>query len=325
MRRRSFVAAGFGLVVPVGFGTPPASAERFPERPIRVVVPWPAGGIVDVITRTVTTSAAVDFGTAVEVDNDVGADGAIGTESVADSAPDGYTWLIGTLTTLTAPYVIKGISIDALERFSGVAMLASSSLVAVVPAKLPVSSLKEFVAWGKAQGTLRYLNPGKGSASYLNTEILKEREHLNLEAVDYNGQPIGIPDLVLGHLQFGLIAPALAHVLVEEARLKPLAVAFPRRVRQFPNVPTFSEAGFPEIDVVASFYVLVPKRTPAQVIGRISSAIEAALADSGVRSKIEASGAAVLAAMTPHEVEASLVADNQRWNRFFKGRHIVPE
>ncbi len=303
----------------------PLDAASFPSRPIVTIVPWPKRGIVDVITRAVTTDVSRKWGVPIDVVNKVGADGAVGTDAVATSAPDGYTWLIGTLTTLTAPYVVKDIYADPLRHFSGVAMLAASPLVAVVPTALPVDSLKEFVSWGKTQGKLHYLNPGKGSASYLNAELFAKREHLDLHAVDYNGQPIGIPDLVLGHLQFGLIAPQLAKVLVDERRLRPLAVAFPKRVPQFPAVPTFAEAGFPEIDVVASYYVLVPKGTPGGVTRRISRAVNGALADAAVRERIEATGSAVLGSKTPHEVDAYLASQNDRWAQFFKARQIVPE
>ena len=325
MRRRSFALASLGLIAPLKVGMSPAVAERFPTRSIAAIVPWPERGVVDVITRAVTTNVSRKWGVPIDVVNKIGKDGAIGTDAVATSAPDGYTWLIGTLTTLTAPYVVKGIYSSPLQHFSGAAMLAASSLVAVVPSALPVNSLKEFVAWAKGRGKLQYLNPGTGSASYLNTELLGQKERLDLEAVNYNGQPIGIPDLVLGHLQFGLIAPGLAKVLIGEGRLRPLAVAFPRRVPQFAGIPTVAEAGFPEMDVVASYYILVPKRTPVAVARQISAAVNEATSDPGVRAKIEATGGAVLATKTPDEVDAYLVSQDNRWTQFFKAHQIAPE
>ena len=326
MKRQSLLVATLGFIAPFAFAGSRATADKFPSRPIRAVVPWPAGGVVDVITRAVTAKASADWGSSIIVETKTGADGAIGTQYVARSAADGYTWLIGTLTTVTAPYVVKNIYSNPIDDFSGVAMLAASSLLAVVPATLPVKSVKEFVALARSRpGKLNYLNPGIGSASYLNCEILNAKEHINVVSVLYKGQPPGIPDLVSGRLQFALLAPQVAAPLVTAGKLKPLAAAFPKRIGQFPHVPTFAEAGFPEANVVASYYILVPKHTPRDVVMQISNEIDKAIADRSVRSRIEATGASVTAAMTPDQVDAFLKADTARWAQFFKEHKFSAE
>lgn len=272
---------------------------------------------MDVITRAVTEKLAAEWSTALIVENKTGAYGLIGTELVARSKPDGYTWLIGTLSTPMSSSLYRK-SWNAVDEFAGVAMLARSPLIAVVPANLPARTVKEFVALARSQpGKLNYLNPSLGSASHLNTEILKSKEHLALVSVPYNGQPPGMVDLISGQLQFALLAPQVAAPQIKAGKLKAIAVAFPRRLTDFPEIPTFAEAGYPEANVVASYSILMPKRTPREVIAKTSAAVQKALSDPDVRKRIEGAGAEVSGPSTPEQVDAFLKAETARWNAFF--------
>ena len=248
--------------------------------------------------------------------------GLIGTEQVIQSAPDGHTWLIGTLGTPMSASLYKRRWVAA-DELAGVAMIGSSAVIAVVPSALPVTTLKEFVAMARSQpGTLNYLNPSIGSASHLNTELIKLREQLNITGVMYNGQPPGVVDLLSGRLHFGLLAPQVAAPHIKTGKLRPLAIAFPNRLREYADVPTMTEAGYPDANVVAAYPVLVPRQTPKDVIARFSADIQQALTDPEVRRRIEAAGATVAGPMTPEQVDGFMRAETQRWDRFFRETRI---
>jgi len=320
MDRRSFVTlAGGGLLSALSL---PALAQSFPQRPVKVVVAWPAGGFVDVATRAMTVKLAAMWSQPVVVDNKPGAYGLIGTEQVIRGAPDGYTWLIGTLGTPMSASLYKRKWVTA-DELVGVAMIANSAVIAVVPSALPITTMKEFVALARSQpGKLNYLNPSIGSASHLNTELIKLREQLNITAVMYNGQPPGVIDLIGGQLHFGLLAPQVAAPFIKAGKLRPLAVVFPNRLREFPEVPTMTESGFPYANVVAAYTVLVPKQTPKDVIERLSVDIQKALADPDVRNRIENAGATIAGPMSPDQVDAFMRAETQRWDNFFRETRI---
>ena len=320
MDRRSFVvSAGGGLLSTLGL---PALAQTFPQRPVKVVVAWPAGGFIDVATRALTDKLATMWSQPVIVENKPGAYGLIGTEQVIQSTPDGYTWLIGTMGTPMSASLYKRKWVAA-DELAGVAMIGSSAVIAVVPSSLPVATLKEFVALARSQpGKLNYLNPGVGSASHLNTELIKLKEHVNVTSVTYNGQPPGVVDLIAGQLHFALLAPQVGGPHIKAGKLRPLAVAFPTRLRDFPDVPTIAEAGYPEANVVATYPVLVPKQTPRDVIAKFSADIQKALADPDVRRRIETAGAVVAGPTTPEQVDAFMRAETQRWDRFFRETKI---
>ena len=315
MKRRTLLSmAGAGLVS-VGL---PALAQFVPARPVKVVVAWPAGGFIDVATRAMTDRLAAMWAQTVLVENKPGAYGLIGTEQVIHSAPDGYTWLIATMGTPMSASLYKRKWIAA-DELAGVAMIGSSSLIAVVPASLPVNTMKEFVALARSQpGKLNYLNPSNGSATHLNTELLKLQEKVNLTSVAYNGQPPGIVDLITGQLHFGMLAPLVVAPHVKAGKLRPLAVASPSRLKDYPDVPTMAEAGYPDVTVVAAYSVLVPKRTPREVISRLNADIQQALADPETRRRIESAGAIVAGPSTPEQVDAFMRSETQRWDRFFR-------
>ena len=320
MDRRSVVlSACGGLLSTLGL---PALAQTFPQRPVKVVVAWPAGGFIDVTTRALTEKLAAMWSQPVMVENKPGAYGLIGTEQVIHSPPDGHTWLIGTMGTPMSVSLYKRKWVAA-DELAGVAMIGSSAVIAVVPSALPVTTLKEFVALARSQpGKLNYLNPSVGSASHLNTELIKLQEQLNITSVPYNGQPPGVVDLIAGQLQFALLAPQVAGPHIKAGKLRPLAVAFPTRLREFADLPTMAEAGYPDVNVVATYPVLVPKQTPRDVIAKFSADIQKALTDPDVRRRIETAGATVAGPMTPEQVDAFMRSETQRWDRFFRETRI---
>ena len=320
MHRRSFVlSAGVALLSTLGLTT---RAQTFPQRPVKVVVAWPAGGFIDVTTRAVTEKLATMWSQPVIVENKPGAYGLIGTEQVIHSPPDGHTWLIGTMGTPMSASLYKRKWVAA-DELAGVAMIGSSAVIAVVPSTLRVTTMKEFVTLSRSQpGKLNYLNPSVGSASHLNTELIKLKEKLDLTSVAYNGQPPGVVDLLAGQLHFALLAPQVAGPHIKAGKLRPLAVAFPTRLPEFADVPTMAEAGYPEANVVATYPVLVPKQTPKDAIAKFSADIQKALTDPDVRRRIETAGATVSVPLTPEQVDAFMRSETQRWDRFFRETKI---
>ena len=318
-RRSFFLSAGGGLLMTLGL---PALAQTFPTRPVKVVVAWPAGGIVDAITRAMADKLAAMWSQPVLVENKPGAYGLIGTEQVIKSTPDGYTWLIGTLGTPMSASLYKRKWIAA-DELAGVAMIGNLGLIAVVPSALPVTTLKEFVAMARSQpGKLNYLNPSIGSATHLNTELIKLREQLDIIGVLYNGQPPGMVDLIAGRLHFGLLAPQVVAPHIKTGKLRPLAVAFPNRMREFADLPTMAEAGYPEANAVVVYTVLVPRQTPKDVIARLSADIQQALTDPEVRRRIELAGITLAGPTAPEQVDGFMRAETQRWDRFFRETRI---
>ena len=318
-RRSFFVSAGGSLLSISGL---PVLAQTFPQRPVKVVVAWPAAGVVDALTRAMAEKLAAMWSQPILVENKPGAYGLIGTEQVIKSTPDGYTWLIGTLGTPMSASLYKRKWIAA-DELAGVAMIGSLGLIAVVPSALPVTTLKEFVAMARSQpGKLNYLNPSIGSASHLNIELIKLREQLDITGVLYSGQPPGMVDLLSGQLHFGLLAPQVVGPHIRTGKLRPLAVAFANRLREFPDVPTMAAAGYPEADAVVVYTVLVPRQTPKGVIARLSADIQQALTDPDVRRRIEVAGITLAGPTAPEQVDGFIQAETQRWDRFFRETRI---
>ena len=322
MKRRTLLFMASAGLLPTGL---PVLAQSVPARPVKVVVAWPAGGFLDVATRAMTGRLAAMWSQTVLVENKPGAYGLIGTEQVIKSPPDGYTWLIGTMSTPMSASLYKRKWVAA-DELAGVAMIGSSGLIAVVPTSLPVYNMKEFVALARSQpGKLNYLNPSIGSATHLNSELLKLREQVNLTSVAYNGQPPGIVDLVAGQLHFGMLAPQVVGPHIKVGKLRPLAVVFPSRLIDYPEVPTMEQAGFPDVNIVATYSVLVPKKTPSEVISRFNVDIQKALGDADVRRRIESAGAIVAGPSTPEQVDAYMRAETRRWDKFFSEVRISIE
>jgi len=315
MKRRSILGIAAACLGPVGHVT---MAQTLPSRPLKVLVAWPAGGLIDVVTRAMTDKLGTMWPQSVMVENKPGAYGLIGTEQVMQSAPDGHTWLIATMGTPMSASLYKRKWIAA-DEFAGVAILGSSALLAVVQASLPANTLGEFIALARSQpGKFNYLNPSLGSATHLNTELIKLSQRISMTSVMYNGQPPGVIDLVSGQLHFAMIAPQVAGPHIKSGKLRALAVAFPSRLKDYPDVPTMAEAGYADASVVAAYSVLVPKRTPRDVIARFNADINTALADAEVKRRIEAAGAIAAGPSTPEQVDAFMRSETQRWDRFFR-------
>ncbi|MFM9884670.1 MAG: tripartite tricarboxylate transporter substrate binding protein [Burkholderiales bacterium] len=291
----------------------------YPSKPIRMIVPYPPAGPTDVVGRPMIEKLSANLGVAVVADWRPGGNTIIGTEAVAKSAPDGYTWLFTTFAHTTMPALSKSLPYSPLEDFVGAAMVATFPGVAVIPATLPATTIAEFVAHAKsAPGKLSYANAGIGSSTHLNTELFKMRAGIDMHAITYKGQAPAIPDLITGRIAFAFTSPALAVPHVKAGKLRALAVAAAKRSTLLPDVPTMAEAGYPDAQVTAWFAILVPAKTPRDIVQRIHREVARALAEPDVVQRAEAGGVTIEAPMAPEAIDAMMKSEVARGAKFMK-------
>jgi tripartite-type tricarboxylate transporter receptor subunit TctC len=296
----------------------------YPSRPVKVIVPYPAGGIVDVVARVVTDKLGTLWNQAVIVEARPGANSNIGTDAVAKAPADGYTWLI-TGPALTAnPYLGTNATWDPKRDFTGLGVAAWSASAIVVPANSPANTLKEFVALAKAK-PLNYGNPGTGSSIHLSTELFKQVAGIQLQAVGYKGQPQIITDLLGGQLDVAFAATGLISQHVQGGKLKALGVIGRERLKQLPTVPTLIEAGYAEAGVMAWYAFFTRAGAPKEVLDKINTDIGRVLAMADVREKMEKLGAEAAQPMSLAEMTRLVAGDTDRWAGVIKAGNIKAE
>lgn len=322
-------AAGLFLVVAASivFGAAwPAHAQPYPNRPIKLVVPFGPGGPTDVAARLAARIIQDGLGQPVVIENRPGAGGATGTRSVAQAEPDGYTLLLGTVATLAAvPAVQKNAGFDPVKSFAAVSQLTDSATLMIVPPSLPVSSVGEFIAHAKANpGKLNFASAGVGNQTHLNGEVFKTKTGLDLVHVPYKSGAEMLSAVLTEqvHLTFSDISVALA--LVESKKLKALAVTTPQRWPALPDLPTMIESGVPDFISIFWTGVLAPAGTPRDVVDRLSSAIH-----EGLRSQASLSALARIGSVprpsSPQEFSEYIASEAARWSAVVKLAGIKPE
>lgn len=315
MISRRTTVAGLLAAIPAT----PAWAQPFPTKPFRFLIPFPAGGIVDIVGRAVAEKMAALLRQPVVVDNRPGGNSAIATDIAAKAPADGYTWLLATVSHVVAPHLQK-VEFDPISDFAGVAYLANVPGIAVVPAASRFDTMASLVAAAKAApGTLTYLNPGAGTSIHLNMELLRQRTGATLTSVPYRGLPPGIPDLLEGRLDLALLSVPLCLQHVKAGRLRALAVAGNNRHRDLPDAPTFAEAGLSDSVVESWYTILVPVRTPRPVIARLHDAALAALGDAEVLKRLDSAAALPPARpVSSADVEALIRRDFARYGELVR-------
>ncbi len=251
----------------------------YPDKPLRLIVPFPPGGGNDILARAVGQRLAETIGQQVVVDNRGGAGGVVGTELAARSAPDGYTLLLGSLGSLAHnPALRPQLAYDPIRDFSPVTLLANSAFIIVVNPSLPAKSLTDFIALAKAKpGVLNYASAGQGSSLHLTGEIFKAATRVDIVHVAYKGTAPALTDLIGGQVQasFSTMPPALPHV--KSGKLRALAVTTAKRAVAAPEVPTAAEAGVPGFEVSNWQGIVVPAKTPAMIVERLNRDLVAML------------------------------------------------
>jgi tripartite-type tricarboxylate transporter receptor subunit TctC len=316
MKRWLNRAALAAVVATVALG---ASAQNYPTKPIRVVVPFPAGGTTDVLARAAAQKLTETLGQAAVVDNRPGAGGNIGAELVAKSPPDGYTLLMGTVGTHAInPSLYPKMPYDHVRDFAPIILVAGVPNVLVINPALPVNSVQELIAYAKANpGKLNFASSGNGTSIHLSGELFKTMTGLQIAHIPYKGSAPALQDLVGGQVQlmFDNLPSSLA--LIKAGRLKALAVTSRERAAALPDVPTMAEAGLPGFEASSWFGLLAPAGTPQPIIARLNGDVAKWLASPEAKDKLLAQGA-IAAGGTPEDFARQIAAETAKWQKVVK-------
>ncbi len=319
MRRRDLLLAGTGapLLAPWAL----AQDAAYPNKPIRLIVPYPAGGVVDIVARTVAEKMAIGLKQPIVVEARPGANANIGAEAVARSPADGYTLLMVSPFLATNPMLAQGVRWKASD-FTGIGLIGAPPNLFIVPASLPVRTLKELVDYARARpGKLNVSNPGIGSSNHLGQELFFSLTGIDMVDVNYKGQPPMMADFFSGQLSFGLVTQALAMPHVKDGKLRALAIGAPNRSPDLPDVPTVSQAGYPEASFLPWYGIAAPAGTPRDIVRRLSDELQRSLASPDVVSRLEKMGTQITPA-TAEELDALVQREITRWSRVIKERNI---
>jgi tripartite-type tricarboxylate transporter receptor subunit TctC len=316
-RRRLLALAGSFIAAPAGW------AQSYPSRPVRIVVPFSAGGAADLLGRAVAERMSRGLGQPVIVENRPGAGTAIAAEYVAHSAPDGYTILLaGTTTLVLNPLLNPRLPYDPAHDFTGVAMLAASPMVMVVNAKSGISSVADFVRAAKAKpGSMNFGSAGNGSSLQLAGELFKTMADIDMTHVPFKGSPPALQALIGDDVQVLFDLIMTAKPLVDGGRLRPLAVTGDARSPALPNVPTLQELGFKSYDASPRYALVAPKDTSRPVIEKLNAEANAALRDRGLIAQMNAA-AMDLAPGTPEAVGEFIAKERTKWAAIITARNI---
>jgi tripartite-type tricarboxylate transporter receptor subunit TctC len=304
MRRRWFLGAA--LAAPFG-----ARAESWPSKPIRVILPGPAGGLIDVGSRAVSEALQRELGQLWVIDPRPGANGIVAAQMMLGAAPDGYT-LYQTVSGHVALNFLMKAPFDVMADFQPIAMIGVSTALICVPPDSPANDIAGFVAHArKNPGKLNYLNSGNGTGAHLVPELLKIKFGLDVTAINYKGLPPGVQDLLAGRLDLGMISTTLVMQHVKAGRLKALAVVGPKRLDELPNVATMAEQDVGDAEIRSSLPLYGQKAVPRPIVDRLNKAMATALADPETVKRLEAAYITPLP-MTPEDVGAAMQKEHER-------------
>lgn len=304
-----------------------AQAGDYPSRPIRMVVPFPAGGNADVVARLVSQALAVQLGGNIIIDNRGGANGIIGTEAVARAPADGYTLLFTTGSQAINPLISRDLPYDTLHDFLPVALVGvTESHLLVVNAASPIRSVRQLIDEARAPDSkLSYGSAGVGNTMHLVGEYFKSLTHTNLLHVPYRGSGPAINALMTGEVQLLFLNPVGAIDLVKQGSFRALAVTGKQRLPQLPDVPTLAEAGVPAFDLDAGWQgIFAPAGTPPQIVHKLNGAVAAVLKSPRLRQRLDAL-AMRPAGGPPAELDTYLHKDMEKFAQVVKTAHIVPQ
>ena len=303
-----------------------AQAQDYPSRPIKLVVPFGPGGPTDVAARLVSQIAQSELGATIVVENRPGAGGATGSKSVANAEPDGYTLLVGTSATLAVvPALIKNPGYDPVKSFAAVAKVADSTTVMIVPANFPANSIKEFVAYAKANpGKLSYASAGAGNQTQLVAELLKAKAGIEATHIPYKSGAEMVTAVLSEQVQLTFPDISILIPLIRERKVKALAVTSARRHPQLPDVPTLAESGFPDFAITFWSGVVAPAGTPAGIVNKLNAALDKGLRSQEIQDKLAAIGSQT-APGSPQDFASFIASETVKWRAIAKTAGISPE
>ena len=301
-----------------------AAAQEFPSKPVRIVVPWPPSGNVDITARTVAPAFGEALGQSAIVENRAGAAGAIGSAAVAKAAADGYTLLLGSSGTITAgPAVWKNRQYDPVKELVAVGGIQSVPIVLTAAAKTPVSTYAEFVSLARSK-QISIASAGSGSSNHLAIELLMRMANLNLLHVPYKGSGPALTDLLGSQVESMMdqLTASIGHI--SEGRIKALAISSAKRSPLLPNVPTLDEAGVKGYEAATFTGLFAPAGTPAGTLEKLHAALRKALASEAVRERFGSMGVEIID-MEQAAFAAYVRADYEKWLKVAREGNIVVE
>jgi tripartite-type tricarboxylate transporter receptor subunit TctC len=313
-------------VAAIAFSAPLyAQPDSYPARPIKLIVPFAAGGVVDIVARPIAAKLAQELGQPVVVENKVGAGGRIGTSEVLRAPADGYTLLLSGSPLTIDPSVYIAAKWDAAKDFEPVALLGEIPNTIVVSERSEFKTLPQVIDAAKAKpGAYNFSTLGAGTVTSLAMEMLQQASGAKLTAVPYQGNPAAQLALLRGDIQVMATSIALVNKTPRGGGIRPLAVTSSHRLQSMPDVPTVAELGFPGYEAVTWYGVFSPRGTPTPVVERLNAAISAGLQDAQVRKAVTALGMEIKT-MKPAEFRTYLEADRRRWAHVLQAAGIEPQ
>ena len=301
------------------FACAAATAQPYPSRPVKLIVPFPPGSTPDIVGRTLGAKLQDALGQPVVVENRTGAGGNIGTEAVAKAAPDGYTLLIGINGPVaTNKYLYPSLPYDAETDLAPISLLASAPQMLVVVPELKLETFRAFVDYGRSNpGRISYASVGSGSASHLTMELLKSEAKIFAVHIPYRGFPPAVTDMLAGniHAMFAIIPGVLPHV--KAGKMKALAVTALKRSSLAPDVPSVAELGLPQLESLAWIGLLAPAATPPEVLARLSAETVRGMNAADARELLGRQGFDVVAS-SPADFQRWIKAESRKWARVIR-------
>jgi len=315
-----FVAA---LSVAGVFVVPNAFAQNYPNRPIKLIAPYPAGGGVDSVARLLGEKLSARLNQAIVIDNKPGAAGTIGADALAKSPADGYTLMLGSITDYAiAPNVHKSLGFDMRKDFAPIAELGYGTVVLVVNADFAARNVKELIAMAKAKpGDLSFASSGLGGLQHLNGEMFKQMAGVDLVHIPYKGSTQLLPDLLAGRvpMAFDSLPPHLPHI--KSGKVRALAVASAARSSAIPDVPTMAEAGITGYESATNYTLFAPAGTSKDIVSMLNKEVNLILKTPEVREKLTSLGITITGG-TVESVEKRIPAEIDKWNRVVKNGNL---
>ena len=320
--RRAFMAMAASLPIAASLPVAPALAQSYPSQTIKIIVATPAGGIADLVGRTLAAKLA-ESGKPAIVENRAGAGGALAAQSVAKAAPDGYTLFIGMhQTNAILPHLTK-LQYDGIKDFAPVTNIVVSANILVVHPSLPVKTVQELVAYAKANpGKVTYASQGNGSSGHIVGEQFRRVAGVDITHVPYRGAAPAMQDLVAGHVAIMFDIVPLAREQIIAGKVRALAIATPQRFAAVPDVPTMAEAGLPAIEGGPWFGLMAPAGTPRPIIDWLNAETRKIFASGEARDRFIAQGM-MLPLSTPEQFTAFVEAESKRWGDIIRAANIT--
>ena len=303
-----------GLIAAMGL-MPPAMAQDYPTKPITVILPLAAGSGLDLVARLYGEKLQETLGKPVVVENRPGAAMMIATQAVASAPPDGYSLLVATSSAIAInPVLFKQINYDHVKGFAPISLYLKSPFILVVNPDLPVKTVPELIALAKQRKDLSFSSPGSGVVPHLAMEYMKGRYGLDIAHVPYRNTPQSILDIASGHVHMGFVEVGASLPLIQEGKLRVLAVSSSSRLPILPDAPTFAEAAnAPDFEAVSWHTLLAPAGTPKPILDRLHAEMKRIMTDPTIKSRVETLGLLPVDTPSPEGIDAYFAGEREKW------------